>query len=152
MRPLFRTSLLLVALLFACAPTTPAQVEPDAYDNSEEAAEAAEALAHATQKAPPPVLASFVPRVINNGSRNRMRIAITFDACSSPKQSQFDDRILKILEATETPATIFLGGAWAKNETDIVRELATNPLFELGNHTYTHPHMTRLKDDRRVLD
>jgi peptidoglycan/xylan/chitin deacetylase (PgdA/CDA1 family) len=42
------------------------------------------------------------------------------------------------------PATIFVGGGWAQREAPALRELARNPLFEIGNHTFTHPHLTRL--------
>src|SRR4051812_8966352 len=99
MTRLLRALLVMSVLAIACAPTQPQQVEPDAYDDAEEAAEAAEALAHASAKPPPPVLASFVPRIVTNGPRNRMRVALTFDACSTHKLTQYDDRITRTLVA-----------------------------------------------------
>lgn len=150
-----RSRLLLMcalALAAACTPTDVAQLERDAYDSRAEAEQAAYDLAHASPALPPPVLASFAPRVVANGPRNRMRVALTFDACSMKKGTQYDDRITRTLVATETPATIFLGGAWVRQEPETVKELAANPLFELGNHSYTHPHMKRLNDDRRIVD
>lgn len=135
----------------SCAPTTLPQMEAGAYESAEEAAQAAEELDNAPTVAPPPVLASHVPRIVSNGPRNRMRVALTFDACSG-KTSQYDERVTKILEQTQTPATIFLGGAWVRQEPDIVLSLAENPLFELGNHTYTHPHLPKVASDGRVFD
>jgi peptidoglycan/xylan/chitin deacetylase (PgdA/CDA1 family) len=54
------------------------------------------------------------------------------------------------LIAANVPATIFLGGSWAREEAAHVRELASFPLFELGNHSYTHPHMTAIKSEERI--
>ena len=31
-----------------------------------------------------------------------------------------------------------------------MKELAANPLFELGNHSYTHPHMAAIVDEVRI--
>ncbi|WP_224366010.1 polysaccharide deacetylase family protein [Hyalangium versicolor] len=92
---------------------------------------------------PPEPIASFVSPVVHNGLRNEMRVALTFDAC--PTRSAYDERITRILQQTRTPATIFLSGSWVKNSPQTVLELASNPLFELGNHSYTHKHMTQLK-------
>ncbi len=77
-------------------------------------------------------------------------MALTFDACSTRDVSKYDERITSELIATRTPATIFLGGSWAKQEAAHVKELAANPLFELANHSYTHPHMTAIADEVRI--
>jgi peptidoglycan-N-acetylglucosamine deacetylase len=80
-----------------------------------------------------------------HGARAQMQIALTFDACTTTRESRpYDPRITEELEAMQVPATIFVGGGWAEREPEALRELARNPLFEIGNHTFTHPHLTRL--------
>jgi peptidoglycan/xylan/chitin deacetylase (PgdA/CDA1 family) len=99
-------------------------------------------------EAPSPI-ASFIPAVVHSGLRDEMRVALTFDAC--PTRSVYDERITRVLKETQTPATIFLSGSWVRRNPQIVLELASSPLFELANHSYTHKHMTQLKDDTKVL-
>jgi peptidoglycan/xylan/chitin deacetylase (PgdA/CDA1 family) len=106
-------------------------------------------LAGATHE-PPPKLPPVVPEVVSHGPRNQKRIALTFDACSTRDVSKYDERITQELIAAHAPATIFLGGSWAKEEAAHVKELAANSLFELGNHSYTHPHMTAIQDEVRI--
>lgn len=98
---------------------------------------------HEKKVEPPEPIASFVPPVVHNGLRAEMRVALTFDAC--PTTSEYDDRITKILKQTQTPATIFMSGAWVKRSPQIALELANSPLFELGNHSWAHKHMTKLE-------
>ncbi len=101
-----------------------------------------------TEKAPAPTQTRVEPEVIAHGPRNVNTVALTFDACSTRDVSKYDARITKELIATHTPATIFIGGSWAREEEAHVKELAANPLFELGNHSYTHPHMTKVSPER----
>lgn len=87
-----------------------------------------------------PVLESVAPQVIANGSREKKRIALTFDACSTHKPSQYDERVIRTLINLNVPATLFLGGKWMEEHPHETRLLAWHPLFELGNHTFLHPH------------
>jgi peptidoglycan/xylan/chitin deacetylase (PgdA/CDA1 family) len=103
-----------------------------------------------TKAEPAAPIASFVPPVVHNGFRDEMRIALTFDAC--PTTSEYDERITRVLNATRTPATIFLSGSWVKRSPQTVLELANNPLFELGNHSYTHKHMTELEQSQALAE
>jgi peptidoglycan/xylan/chitin deacetylase (PgdA/CDA1 family) len=80
-----------------------------------------------------------------------MRLALTFDACST-RHNEYDERVIRTLLETGTPATLFIGGGWALANPEHVRELARHPDFELGNHTFSHPHMPQVKDDRKVLE
>ncbi len=116
---------------------------------AESEAKAERDLALAT-RAPPPPLQPVAPQVVFHGRRDEKRIALTFDACSTRDVSKYDERITQELIATRTPATIFLGGSWAVEEKEIVKQLAGNPLFELGNHSYTHPHMAAIADEVRI--
>ncbi len=100
------------------------------------------------QLAVPPALAPVEPRVVSHGSRRLKLIALTFDACSTAKPSRYDRHITKVLVDMKVPATIFLGGKWMEDQPEHTRYLASMPQFELGNHTYLHPHMTRVSDKR----
>jgi peptidoglycan/xylan/chitin deacetylase (PgdA/CDA1 family) len=60
---------------------------------------------------------------------------------------ELDDRIVDALVARRAPATFFVSGRWARAQPDAVRQLAREPLFEIGNHSYHHPHLTTLDDD-----
>ena len=65
-------------------------------------------------------------------------IALTFDACGGPKGSAVDWELLEFLNKEAVPATLFFSGRWlAKNEST-ARELAKDPLFEIGNHGLEH--------------
>lgn len=104
-------------------------------------------------KAPPPPepTACLTAPIVTNGSRHRMRLALTFDACSTHK-NEYDERVVRTLLETGTPATLFVGGGWALANPRTLQELAQYPDFELGNHTFTHPHMPQVKEDRKVLE
>jgi peptidoglycan/xylan/chitin deacetylase (PgdA/CDA1 family) len=117
-----------------------------------EAAERATRDLATAASAPAPTLPSTTPEVVSHGRRDRKEVALTFDACSTRDMSKYDARVTHALLATGTPATIFLGGSWAREETAQVRELARHPQFELANHTYTHPHLPLVKDEARIRE
>lgn len=106
--------------------------------------------------APPPVVPEPVtpplppvpPTVISHGPRNIKRVALTFDGCSVKTHSYYDERVTKVLVDMRVPATIFLGGKWMQDHPDALRYLASQPQFELASHSFLHPHMTRISDDR----
>jgi peptidoglycan/xylan/chitin deacetylase (PgdA/CDA1 family) len=77
------------------------------------------------------------------------RVALTFDACSTLDRSFYDDRVTRVLVETHTPATLFISGRWAETHLRQMRILAENPLFEIANHSFTHPHMTEVPPERQ---
>jgi len=96
-----------------------------------------------------PALPPVKPQLITQGSpRFGKRIALTFDACQTAKPAGFDARIVQILRRTHTPATLCLGGRWMETHPAATRDLGRDPLFELGNHSYIHPHMTQVSPAR----
>jgi peptidoglycan/xylan/chitin deacetylase (PgdA/CDA1 family) len=102
---------------------------------------------------PPPAVA-VTPQVVFHGDRRRNRVALTFDACATKGASGYDEALIEVLIGTRTPATLFLGGKWMLEHPDQTRRLAAAGLFELGNHSFLHPHMTRIPDEqvRRELE
>ena len=87
-----------------------------------------------------------VPVRAAHGSRDLPRVALTFDACSSPRDNRFDTAVVAALERAGVPATFFLGGRWMEANPEAVRRLAANPRFELGVHGWTHRHPAALSD------
>ena len=96
----------------------------------------------------PPPPAPVNPQVVSHGDRSRKRVALTFDACATKISSGYDEEVIRVLIETCTPATLFLGGKWMLEHPDQTRRLAAVDLFELGNHSFLHPHMTRVPDDQ----
>lgn len=108
---------------------------------------------------PPKVL----DQVTYHGSRDKKKIALTFDACmtygmerklkSGKVKSYYNKQVIDELIKDHVPATLFLTGLWAKNYPEITKSLSENPLFEIGNHSYSHPTFTpRCYDLPRVAN
>ena len=94
---------------------------------------------------PAPTLPAVPRRFISHGSRDKPLIALTFDLCQKPElPSWFDKKIYQALVDSNTRATFFMGGDWMRTHIAETRLLAASPLFELGNHSYTHPDMPGL--------
>jgi peptidoglycan/xylan/chitin deacetylase (PgdA/CDA1 family) len=77
--------------------------------------------------------------LLTHGNRNRPQVALTFDLCETKtKPAGFDSAIVTILQEKEAPATFFSGGLWLQNHPQEAQLLASEPLFELGNHSWSH--------------
>jgi peptidoglycan/xylan/chitin deacetylase (PgdA/CDA1 family) len=80
-------------------------------------------------------------------------VALTFDAdltalmrrrLVSGKVKSYDNKaLIDELRALHVPATMFLTGMWMEQYPEVTRELAADPLFELGTHTYDHRGFTK---------
>lgn len=90
-----------------------------------------------------------LPEVILHGPRSTKKIALTFDADmtygmdtmlhSGKVNSYLNTDVINILENTQTKATLFLTGLWIQDYPEETKLLAKNSLFELANHSYSHP-------------
>ncbi len=104
--------------------------------------------------ATPTLLSGRAPRLprqgvhfITNGDRDLPLVALTFDMCQAPANpSGFDQGIYDALVKADAPATFFLGGDWMRTHVTETRLLAGQPLFELGNHSWSHPDMRELDE------
>jgi peptidoglycan-N-acetylglucosamine deacetylase len=93
--------------------------------------------------------------LITHGPRDLPRIALTFDLCQIPaKPAGFDRGVIDVLRQTQTPATFFVGGDWLRTHPTEGAELATEPRFVLGNHSWSHPDLRNLADEaiRREIE
>ena len=99
--------------------------------------------------ATPPLPTPAGESIILHGSREQRRIAFTFDADMTPHMRElqrsgkvktwYNAQIIEILRQSKTPATLFLTGMWIELYPQEAASLAGDPLFELGNHSYSHP-------------
>jgi len=137
------------AVTQASTPTASATVTPTTRPSQ---TPSATALPSITPTASPrPAVAPTLPhadvQLIYSGDRERPYVALTFDLCQKPElPAGFDATIVDVLEHADAPATFFLGGDWMRTHPEETLELANNPRFELGNHSWSHPDMRELDE------
>lgn len=101
-------------------------------------------------------------KTIDKKETNKKIVALTFDAdMTSGMQhslkkgvvkSWYNKEVIKVLEENKVPATLFLTGMWIEAYPEATKELSQNPLFELGNHTYSHRAFTENCYKLKTLD
>lgn len=92
-------------------------------------------------------LAALPVSFITNGDRDLPYVALTFDLCQNPLYpAWFDEGIYEVLVEYQAPATFFAGGDWMRTHPEETRLLSNNPLFELGNHSWSHPDLRTLTE------
>ncbi|MGH2341992.1 polysaccharide deacetylase family protein [Segnochrobactraceae bacterium EtOH-i3] len=80
-------------------------------------------------------------------------VALTFDLCETTGQiAGYDGAVIDALRAADAPATFFPTGHWLQTHPERAAQMAADPRFELGNHSYGHANMhgvdaTRLQTD-----
>ncbi len=75
--------------------------------------------------------------------RDDKKIAISFDAAWGADDT---DELLRILKENDVKTTFFMCGYWIDKYPDEVLKIALNG-HDLGNHSDTHPHMSKLSKD-----
>jgi len=70
-------------------------------------------------------------------------LSITFDATWGADQT---GNLLEILRKNRVKATFFLCGLWVEKYPEMVKRIALEG-HEIGNHSYTHPHMNKLTSE-----
>jgi peptidoglycan-N-acetylglucosamine deacetylase len=108
-----------------------------------------------------PVLSNEITKKVNNnfgkikekiifkGSNLKKTVSLTFDADMTPEMlaqlemglvgSSYNKQVVDVLNETKTKATFFISGLWIEKYPDVTKSFAANPLFELANHSYSHP-------------
>lgn len=82
--------------------------------------------------------------IINHGSRNTNKVAITIDDGAG---AELINRTLHYLREHDVRATFFPMGSWVDLEPELWRR-AVEEGHELGNHTYSHAFLTTISEDR----
>jgi peptidoglycan/xylan/chitin deacetylase (PgdA/CDA1 family) len=95
-----------------------------------------------------PTLPHTDVQFIYHGDRTQPYVALTFDLCQKPEYpAWFDQGIYDVLTRYDVPATFFMGGDWMRTHVDETLLLASNPKFELGNHSWSHPDLPGLREE-----
>jgi len=69
-------------------------------------------------------------------------IAFTFDLCQTKSPiAGYDGAVVDCLRANRVPATFFPAGRWLLTHRKRAEQLAADPLFVLGNHSFDHPDL-----------
>lgn len=89
--------------------------------------------------------------VITSGDWVEPYVALTFDMCQDPLYpAGYDAAVVDIFQRYDVPATFFMGGDWMRTHPEETRLLASNPKFELGNHSWDHADFTTLTADEMI--
>lgn len=88
---------------------------------------------------------NYLSRNVTRGSRLEGKVAITFDG---GYMANVSEEILDVLKEKDLRCTIFLTGRFIRNYPEIVRRMV-NEGHEIGNHTWSHPHLTTFADDKQ---
>jgi peptidoglycan/xylan/chitin deacetylase (PgdA/CDA1 family) len=78
--------------------------------------------------------------------KNKKIIALSFDLCERTKEKTgYDAAIVNYLRKHRVKATFYAGGKWMHSHPEKATQLMADPLFEIGNHAWTHGNMRVLK-------
>lgn len=79
-------------------------------------------------------------------------LALTFDLCErASNRTGYRSEIVDFLRARGIAATFFAGGKWMRSHPERTMQLMADPLFELGNHSWTHANLA-LTDEVETRD
>ncbi len=82
--------------------------------------------------------AAGIPLSFDNGIQKKPLVSLTFDGGSFANVA---DAILDTLASRDVKATMFLTGYFIRRNASLVRRIVTRG-HEIGNHTWSHPHLT----------
>jgi peptidoglycan-N-acetylglucosamine deacetylase len=73
-------------------------------------------------------------------------VALTFDLCEQSHEiAGYQGGIVDYLRKEKVKATFFAGGKWMMTHRERTQQLMSDPLFEMGNHTWTHRNLRLLR-------
>lgn len=94
---------------------------------------------------PHPTTPLGAPPILHLVTDSGPSIAITFDGGASSNRTA---ELLDLLQDLEIQTTLFLTGQFIEKHPTLVRQ-AVLAGHEVGNHTFTHPHLTSWEQDHR---
>lgn len=81
----------------------------------------------------------------------RKIVALTFDLCEKANEiAGYDADIVNYLRSNQIKATFFAGGKWLLTHPDKAMQLIADPLFEIGNHAWTHGNFAVINTEDMV--
>jgi peptidoglycan/xylan/chitin deacetylase (PgdA/CDA1 family) len=82
----------------------------------------------------------------------RKVIALTFDLCETANDiAGYDAAIVNYLRDNGIKATFFAGGKWMRSHQEKTQQLMVDPLFEVGNHSWSHANL-RLATEKEIAN
>lgn len=88
----------------------------------------------------PAALTGSIRRVKPQGDAKL--VALTFDLCERADDvTGYDGAIVDLLREGRVPATFYAGGRWLRTHPERALQLMADPLFEIGNHAWTHGNL-----------
>jgi peptidoglycan/xylan/chitin deacetylase (PgdA/CDA1 family) len=88
---------------------------------------------------------SYLAADFRRGPLTRKQVALTFDGGSTNNAA---DEILDILKKKGVHSTFFLTGSFIRAYPETAKRIASEG-HEVGNHTWTHPHLTSFAQNRK---
>ncbi len=88
---------------------------------------------------------TYLSRDFRRGSATRKQVALTFDGGA---ENNAADEILDLLKQENVRSTFFLTGAFIRSFPETVKRIMEEG-HEVGNHTWSHPHLTSYGTDRK---
>lgn len=82
------------------------------------------------------------------GDTKTKELYLTFD---NGYENGYTDDILEVLKEKKVPATFFVTGHYVKSEPKLIIRMA-NEGHIIGNHSWSHPDMTKISDERIKAD
>ena len=82
------------------------------------------------------------------GATNSKKLALTFD---DGPDAQFTNQILDVLKEKNVQATFFVTGTSIENNIPVLKRIY-NEGHEIGNHTFTHPNLEIVSENRERIE
>jgi peptidoglycan/xylan/chitin deacetylase (PgdA/CDA1 family) len=75
-------------------------------------------------------------------------VALTFDLCERADEvAGYDRGVINALRDKKVKATFYAGGKWMQSHSEKTMQLMADPLFEIGNHSWTHGNLRVLQGE-----
>jgi peptidoglycan/xylan/chitin deacetylase (PgdA/CDA1 family) len=80
-------------------------------------------------------------------------VALTFDLCEQRNEiTGYQGEIVDFLRAQHVKATFFAGGKWLLTHSERGQQLMSDPLFEVGSHSWEHRNLRVVSDAALVQE
>ena len=75
-------------------------------------------------------------------------LALTFDLCETENEvTGYQADVVNYLRDNHVSATFFAGGKWMRSHPEKTMQLMADPLFEVGNHSWSHRNLRQATDE-----
>ncbi len=81
---------------------------------------------------------------ISRGNPNKKQVIFTFDGGAGINSAQ---KILETAKKHDVKTTFFVTGEFSEKNPELIKQMTAEG-HEIFNHTYSHPHLTQMTDER----